>query len=91
MIVMTHPLEEAAPAEERALWAAAGAVESAPEAWDNPAAVQRLADNAAAEALASFGLRPSSPWITAYVWRRLAIVVRQDRRLGGHATPPLLT
>ena len=81
MIVMTHPLDGASPAEEKALWAAAGAVENAPEAWDDPAAVQRLADTAAAEALAPFGLRPSSPWITAYVWNRRAIVVRQDRLL----------
>ena len=81
MIVMTHPLEEATPAEERALWAAAGAIETAPETWGDAAAVQRLANAAAAEALAPFGLRPSSLWITAYVWRRKVIVVRQDRLL----------
>lgn len=81
MIVMTHPLEDATPAEERALWAAAGAIERAPETWADAAAVQRLADAAATEALAPRGLRPSSPWMTAYVWRNKAIVVRQDRLL----------
>lgn len=81
MIVMTHPMDGASPAEERALWAAAGAIENAPETWGDAAAVQRLADAAAAEALASRGLRPSAPWITAYVWQRRAIVVRQDRLL----------
>lgn len=81
MIVMTHPLEGATPAEERALWAAAGAIETAPETWGDAAAVQRLADAAAAAALAPRGLRPSAPWMTAYVWQRRAIVVRQDRLL----------
>jgi hypothetical protein len=81
MIVMTHPLEGSSPAEERALWAAVGAIEQAPETWNDPAAVQRLADAAAAASLAPRGLRPSSPWMTAYVWRKKAIVVRQDRLL----------
>lgn len=83
MIVMTHPLDGASPAEERALWAAAGAIERAPETWGDAAAVQRLADAAAAPVLALKGLRPSSPWMTAYVWRNKVIVVRQDRLLCG--------
>jgi hypothetical protein len=81
MIVMTHPLDGATPAEEQAIWAAAEAIENAPETWSDAAAVQRIADAAATEALAPRGLRPSSPWITAYVWNRRAIVVRQDRLL----------
>jgi hypothetical protein len=88
MIVMTHPLDEATPAEELALWAAAGAIERAPETWSDAAAVQRIADAAAAEVLAQHGLRPSSPWMTAYVWQHKAIVVRQDRLLSSTPRAP---
>jgi len=91
VIVMTHPLDDASPAEEEALHAATAALERMPEVWGDAAAVQRVADEAATAALAVHRIRPSAPWMTAYVWRRRAIVVRQDRRLGGHATPPLLT
>lgn len=91
MIIMTHPLDDATPPEEEALHAATAAIERCLEAWGNPAAVQRIADEAANAALAVHRIRPSAPWMTAYVWQRRAIVVRQDRRLGGHATPPLLT
>lgn len=90
MIVMTHPLDDASPAEEEALHAAAHAIETQPDLWGEAAAVQRLADLAAGAALEAYRIKPSAPWMTAYVWQRRVIVVRQDRRLGGHATPPLL-
>lgn len=90
MIVMTHPLDDASPAEEEALHAATAAVERRPEIWHDAAAVQRVADEAANAVLAVYRIRPAAPWMTAYVWRRRAIVARHDRRLGGHATPPLL-
>ena len=90
MIVMTHPLDDATPAEEQGLHAATLALEVNPEIWDDAEAVQRLAEAAAAEVLALHRIRPCAPWMTAYVWRRQAIIARQDRRLGGHTTPPLL-
>jgi hypothetical protein len=87
MIVMTHPLDDASPAEEEALRAAAYAIEQKPEIWDDADAVQRVADAAANAALAAHRIRPSAPWMTAYVWQRRVIVVRQDRRLGGESMP----
>jgi hypothetical protein len=90
MIVMTHPLEDASPAEEQALYAATLAIEQRPEIWDDADAVQRVADEAANAVLSVHRIHPNAPWMTAYVWQRRAIVVRQDRRLGDQSTPPLL-
>jgi hypothetical protein len=87
MIIMTHPLDDASPAEEEALYAATVAIEQKPEIWDDADAVQRVADEAANAVLAALRIRPNAPWMTAYVWQRRAIVVRQDRRLGGQSTP----
>jgi hypothetical protein len=87
MIIMTHPLDDASPAEEEALRAAAHAIEQKPEIWDDADAVQRVADKAASAALSVHRIHPNAPWMTAYVWQRRAIVVRQDRRLGGQSTP----
>jgi hypothetical protein len=89
MIIMTHPLEDASPAEEQALYAATVAIEQRPEIWDDADAVQRVADDAANAVLAVHRIRPNGPWRTAYVWQRRAIVVRQDRRLGGQSMPLL--
>jgi hypothetical protein len=89
MIIMTHPLEDASPAEEQALYAATVAIEQRPEIWDDADAVQRVADDAANAVLAVHRIRLNGPWRTAYVWQRRAIVVRQDRRLGGQSMPLL--